>query len=69
MASKPIKLLIVAAHPADSFDQAGGTLAHHAAEGDQVSALIMTGGARSHDWRLQDSHRKSDQSFDLEKET
>ena len=68
MASKPIRILIVGAHPADAFDQAGGTLAHHAAEGDQVSALIVTGGARSHDWQLQDRHKNADQSFDVEKE-
>jgi LmbE family N-acetylglucosaminyl deacetylase len=68
MASKPIRLLIVAAHPADSFDQAGGTLAHHAAEGDHVSALILSGGVRSHDWKLVDRHLKSDDGFDVEKE-
>jgi len=28
MASRPIHILLVAAHPADSFDMAGGTLAH-----------------------------------------
>jgi len=54
MATRPLKILVVAAHPADSFDQAGGTCAHHAAEGDEVSALILTGGARSHEWKLQD---------------
>ena len=69
MASNAIRILIVGAHPADAFDQAGGTLAHHAAEGDHVSALIVTGGVRSHDWRLQDRHRKADESFDLSKET
>ena len=68
MASQPIRILIVGAHPADAFDQAGGTLAHHAAEGDHVSALIITGGVRSHDWRLQDRHRKADESFDPSKE-
>ena len=41
MASEPIRILIVAAHPADAFDQAGGTLAHHAAEADRISALIL----------------------------
>ena len=69
MASNPIRILIVAAHPADAFDQAGGTLAHHVAEGDQVSALILTGGARSHDWQMSDRQLKADESFDLEKES
>jgi 4-oxalomesaconate hydratase len=68
MATKPLRVLIVAAHPADAFDQAGGTLAHHAAEGDKVSALIVTGGASSHDWQMQDCHKKADKSFNLEKE-
>ena len=51
MASRPIRLLVVGAHPADAFDQAGGTMAHHAAEGDHVSVLIVTTGARSHHWQ------------------
>ena len=33
MASRSIQILIVATHPADSFDMAGGTLSHHAAQG------------------------------------
>jgi LmbE family N-acetylglucosaminyl deacetylase len=69
MPSKPIRLLIVGAHPADAFDQAGGTLAHHAAEGDHVSALIVTGGVRSHDWRLRDRYQEAGESFDLKKES
>jgi LmbE family N-acetylglucosaminyl deacetylase len=66
--STPIRILAVGAHPADAFDQAGGTLAHHVAEGDQVSALILTGGANSHDWRLQDRHMQADESFNRGKE-
>jgi len=62
VAARPIKILVVAAHPADSFDQAGGTCAHHAADGDQVSALILTGGARSHEWHLQDRQIRGEQS-------
>ena len=69
MPSKPIRLLIVGAHPADAFDQAGGTLAHHAAEGDHASALIVTGGVRSHGWRLRDRYREAGESFDLKKES
>ena len=44
MASRPIQILLVAAHPADSFDMAGGTLAHHVDQGDQVTAAILTTG-------------------------
>jgi LmbE family N-acetylglucosaminyl deacetylase len=45
---------MVGAHPADCFDQAGGTLAHHAAQGDEVTAVTLTVGVRSHDWRTVD---------------
>lgn len=44
-----INILIVGGHPADAFDNAGGTLAHHAARGDCVTALVMTQGTRVHD--------------------
>ena len=37
MASRPLRILMIGAHPSDCFDQAGGTLAHHAAAGDQVT--------------------------------
>ena len=42
MARRPIHSLSVAAHPADSFDQAGGTMAHHIAQGDKVTAVVAT---------------------------
>lgn len=54
MASRPLRLLLVGAHPADVFDQAGGTLAHHAAQGDQVTVVSLTTGVGSHDWELLD---------------
>ena len=69
MASRPIRLLVVGAHPADAFDQAGGTMAHHAAEGDHVSVLIVTSGVRSHDWQFNDRHNKADNSVDLDEDT
>ena len=69
MTSRPIRLLVVGAHPADAFDQAGGTMAHHAAEGDHVSALIVTSGVRSHDWQLLDRQKKAGNSFDLNEES
>ena len=47
MPSRNIRLLLVATHPADSFDQAGGTLAHHVTRGDSVTAVIATTGVRS----------------------
>ncbi|MSU51826.1 MAG: hypothetical protein EXS41_00275 [Opitutaceae bacterium] len=44
-----LRLLIVGAHPADIFDQSGGTMAHHAARGDWVGCVVLTHGARVHD--------------------
>ena len=45
----PLRLLSIGAHPADVFDQCGGTLAHHVERGDQVSCAVLTHGARVHD--------------------
>lgn len=66
MASRPIRILMVAAHPADCFDQAGGTLAHHAARGDQVTTATLTTGARSHHWGLVDKKRQEQEGLDVE---
>jgi len=66
MASRPIHILLVAAHPADSFDQAGGTMAHHVAQGDKVTCVIATTGVRSHHWQLAEEKRQKGESFDIE---
>ena len=66
MASRPIHILIVAAHPADSFDQAGGTMAHHIAQGDSVTCVIATTGVRSHHWQLTEEKRQKGADFDIE---
>ena len=66
MPSRNIHLMIVATHPADSFDQAGGTLAHHVAQGDKVTVVIATTGVRSHHWRLADQKRKAGSEIDIE---
>ena len=44
-----LNILIVGGHPADAFDNAGGTLCHHAERGDNVTALVLTHGMRVHD--------------------
>jgi LmbE family N-acetylglucosaminyl deacetylase len=36
-------------HPADAFDNVGGTLANHVARGDQVTVVVMSHGVFSHD--------------------
>ena len=57
-----MSILMVGGHPADAFDNAGGTLAHHAAAGDRVVAAVMTHGVRSHDIRLIDKYRTGRQT-------
>jgi LmbE family N-acetylglucosaminyl deacetylase len=47
--TEPLRLLCVGGHPADAFDCAGGTLAHHAARGDSVTVVALTQGTRIHD--------------------
>ena len=47
--SEPLRLLSVGAHPADIFDQSGGTMAHHVSRGDEVGCVVLTHGARVHD--------------------
>jgi len=56
----PLRIVCIGAHPADVFDQSGGTLAHHAARGDQVTCICLTHGARVHDAVVSDAmyHRE-----------
>ncbi|MCD4669840.1 MAG: PIG-L family deacetylase [Actinomycetia bacterium] len=67
MTSRPIKLMLVATHPSDCFDQAGGTLAHHVAKGDSVTVVLATTGVRSHHNQLQDERRVAGAELDVEK--
>ena len=66
MANRPIHVLLVAAHPADTFDQAGGTLAHHIEQGDTVPCIIATTGVRSHHWELAEEKRQKGASLNVE---
>ena len=59
--SEPLRILSVGAHPADIFDQSGGTMAHHAARGDYVGCVVLTHGARVHDKIISDEmHHRSE---------
>lgn len=49
MTTDPLTILVIGAHPADIFDQSGGTMAHHARRGDRVACAVLTHGARVHD--------------------
>src|SRR5262245_29778788 len=46
---KPLRILVIGAHPADVFDQSGGTMAHHIKRGDWVGCAVLTTGVRVHD--------------------
>ncbi|MBI3944185.1 MAG: PIG-L family deacetylase [Chloroflexi bacterium] len=48
MPPQPLRILHTCGHPADAFDNAGGTLALHAARGDQVTIAILSHGVYSH---------------------
>ena len=50
----PLRLLSIWAHPADTFDQSGGTMAHHIERGDHVACAVLTHGARVHDKVISD---------------
>ena len=54
---RPLRLLCVGGHPADAFDSAGGTLAHHVERGDQVTVMALTQGTRIHDVVISDTLR------------
>ena len=47
--TEPLRILCIGAHPADIFDQSGGTMAHHTARGDYVACIVLTHGVRIHD--------------------
>ncbi len=53
--TEPLRIMSIGAHPADVFDQCGGTMAHHAARGDSVSCVVLTHGARIHDEVISES--------------
>jgi len=61
-----LKLLSIGAHPADVFDQCGGTLAHHAARGDSIACISLTHGARIHDKVVADEMQHAERIPDAE---
>ena len=54
MSPKSLRILSIGAHPADVFDQCGGTLVHHADRGDYIACLVLTHGTRVHDKVISD---------------
>jgi LmbE family N-acetylglucosaminyl deacetylase len=55
---KNLRILVIGAHPADVFDNAGGTCLHHARQGDEIYGAVITHGARIHDVVISDEMRK-----------
>jgi 4-oxalomesaconate hydratase len=51
---EPLRIVSIGAHPADMFDQSGGTIAHHTSRGDYVACISLTHGARIHDTVISD---------------
>ena len=49
-----LRILSIGAHPADIFDQSGGTMLHHTKRGDWVGCVVLTHGARIHDKIISD---------------
>ena len=59
--AEPLRIVSIGAHPADIFDQSGGTMAHHAARGDHVACVVLTHGARVHDEVIsEEMHHRSE---------
>jgi LmbE family N-acetylglucosaminyl deacetylase len=56
----PLRILVIGAHPADVFDQSGGTMAHHIERGDWVGCAVVTTGVRVHDKVVTDEMQKKE---------
>ena len=61
---RKLKVMALYAHPADPITDCGGTLALHAQNGDECSALVLTHGGRKHpnyfarEWRKENPDPK-----------
>ena len=56
-AEGPLVIMAIMAHPADTFDHCGGTLAHHAERGDKITLVGVLQGVRVHDEVVSDQLR------------
>lgn len=54
----PFRIMNTGGHPADAFDNVGGTLANHVARGDQVTVVVMSHGVFSHDLETISAHKE-----------
>lgn len=56
---KQLQILVIMAHPADTFDHCGGTLCHHIEREDKVTVVSMYQGVHIHDEEIADKLRVS----------
>ena len=54
---RPLQIMVIMAHPADTFDHCGGTLAHHVKRGDSITVVAALQGIRIHDAVVSDRLR------------
>lgn len=59
------KIMTIFAHPADTITNCGGTLALHAARGDEIVALILSHGGRIHANKYAEEWRKANPDTDI----
>ncbi len=59
-----LRILLFGGHPADTFDGAGGTLAHHINRGDEVTVVSLTHGAATHSFELLDGIKTGEVSME-----
>ncbi len=60
---KQLQILVIMAHPADTFDHCGGTMAHHIERGDKVTVVGMYQGVHIHDEVIADQLRMAGKTF------
>ncbi|GAB3431154.1 PIG-L deacetylase family protein [Flindersiella endophytica] len=60
-----MKILTIYAHPADTITNCGGTLARHADNGDEITALILTHGGRIHPNKYAEEWRRDEPSAEI----
>lgn len=56
--AESLRLLSIGAHPADIFDQSGGTMAHHMQRGDYGACVVLTHGTTFYNYGLLLAHSR-----------
>jgi len=61
---RPLSILNVGGHPADAFDNCGGTLANHVDRGDRVTVAVISHGVESHALEAIEAKRRGEKKPD-----